>query len=53
MSVPALSVPPDQYDPAYMSALLRVLTQYLNQQEGKNLQAANKADFYEVMAWLQ
>lgn len=52
MRPPAFPIAPREYDPVYMNMLLRILTQYLNQETEDELKTEQKADVTEVLEWL-
>lgn len=52
MKPPAFPLPPAQYDQKYMDQLLRILTQYLNQETADELVVEQRTEINEVLIWL-
>lgn len=52
MKPPVFPLAPAQYDQKYMDQLLRILTQYLNQESVDELVVEQRTEINEVLVWL-
>ena len=51
-NIPALPIPPEQYDKQYFIQLTRILTQYFRGDSSEDDTQGDKAEVQQVLTWL-